>query len=121
VLRAAEMGSRICESVMDDGMSETSVSESRERSDGDRGDLDMSEFYVRIRLVVVVVVVDARFAVPVQVDLDDGACSTHIRDACDSPRGSCVCTPAFAHRLARLPRLRRPAPLPFSPRPSAGR
>jgi hypothetical protein len=40
---------------VDGGKSETSVSDSTERSDGDRGDADMGEVYVRTKLVVVLV------------------------------------------------------------------
>jgi hypothetical protein len=38
-------------------MSDTSVSESKERSDGDRGGVGMIEVGVRVRLIVVVAVV----------------------------------------------------------------
>jgi hypothetical protein len=42
---------------MENGISDTSVSESTERSDGDRGGVDMIKLGVRVSLVVVVVVV----------------------------------------------------------------
>jgi hypothetical protein len=42
---------------MESGISETPVSESKERSDGDRGGVDMIKLGVRVSLVVVVVVV----------------------------------------------------------------
>jgi hypothetical protein len=47
-------------------MSDTSVSESTERSDGDRGGVDMIESGVRVRLIVVVAVVGSGLWMPVR-------------------------------------------------------
>jgi hypothetical protein len=47
-------------------MSDTSVSESTERSDGDRGGVDMIEVGVRVRLIVVVAVVGLGLWMPVR-------------------------------------------------------